>query len=393
MTSMDLGLDADELAACVSCGLCLSHCPTFRVTGEEAFSPRGRIDAMRSVHLGGAAPDDEFRELIDTCVQCRGCEPACPSGVRFGHLMETTRTALQAQGGGPGRIERAGYRVLRHQRLLGAGSRLLAGAQRVGLVPRRIGLPKIPIRQPAAVSATAQPGREEAWLFTGCVMDAWMRETHLSTARVLDALGVRYGVSGGQAGCCGALHLHAGLHDQATEMAQQVIDTIGPHGEVVVNSAGCGAMMKEYGDLIDGAGPFSQRVVDINEFIAARLGQLPEPKRTIGPVIVQDPCHLRHVQRSHAAVRAVVGHIADIVELADDGLCCGAGGAYASQQPEMAGAIRERKVEVIAAAAERSGATMVVSSNPGCLGHLEGSLSTLGLSIRHPIDLLADAVL
>jgi len=152
-------------------------------------------------------------------------------------------------------------------------------------------------------------------------------------------------------------------------------------------------MMKEYGDMIADAEPFAQRVRDVNEFIAARLGQLPEPKRTLGPVIVQDPCHLRHVQRSHAAVRAVIGHIADIVELADDGLCCGAGGAYAAQQPEMAGAIRDRKIDVIATAAERTGATTVVSSNPGCLGHLHGPLSALGLSIRHPIDLLAESVL
>jgi glycolate oxidase iron-sulfur subunit len=390
---MDLGLDADELAACVSCGLCLSHCPTFRVTGEEAFSPRGRIDAMRSVHIGGADPDDEFHELIATCVQCRGCEPACPSGVRFGHLMESTRTALVSHADEPRRLERIGYWVLRHHRVLGVGSRLLAGAQRLRLIPRRVGLPRIPIRQPAQVSSTAQPGHEEAWLFTGCVMDAWMRATHLATARVLDVLGVRYGVSGGQAGCCGALHLHAGLHDQAAEMARQVIGAIGEHGEVVVNSAGCGAMMKEYGDMIADAEPFAQRVRDVNEFIAARLGQLPEPKRTLGPVIVQDPCHLRHVQRSHAAVRAVIGHIADIVELADDGLCCGAGGAYAAQQPEMAGAIRDRKIDVIATAAERTGATTVVSSNPGCLGHLHGPLSALGLSIRHPIDLLAESVL
>lgn len=389
---MDLGLDDDELAACVSCGLCLSHCPTFRVTGEEAYSPRGRIDAMRAVHLHGADADEQFREYIDTCVQCRGCEPACPSGVRFGHLMETTRSALQDNGFGPSKVERMGFSVLRHDRILRAGSRLMAIAQRAKLIPGRIGLPRIAVRQSPAVVATAPPGDEEVWLFTGCVMDAWMRDTHRSTARLLDALGVRYGVSGAEAGCCGALHLHAGLHDDATDMARQVMDAIGDRGDVVVDSAGCGAMMKEYGVLIADAAGFASRVYDVNEFIAARLDRLQLSTQRLGPVIVQDPCHLRHVQRSHLAVRTLISEIAEVVELADDGLCCGAGGAYSAQHPELAGAIRERKVEAIADAAGRSGASIVVSSNPGCLGHLESSLAELGLSIRHPVDLLAEAL-
>lgn len=389
---MDLGLDDDELAACVSCGLCLSHCPTFRVSGEEAYSPRGRIDAMRAVHLHGAEADEQFRDYIDTCVQCRGCEPACPSGVRFGHLMETTRSALHDNGFGPSSVERLGFTVLRHDRALRMGSRLLAIAQRAKLIPRRLGLPHIPVRQSPPVAATAAPGAEEVWLFTGCVMDAWMRDTHHSTARLLDALGVRYGVTGAEAGCCGALHLHAGLHGDAAEMAEQVMDAIGDHGDVVVDSAGCGAMMKEYGVLLaDGAG-FASRVHDVNEFIAARLDRLPRPQQRIGPVIVQDPCHLRHVQRSHLAVRTLIAEIADVVEIADDGLCCGAGGAYSALHPEFANAIRERKVEAIADAAERSGARIVVSSNPGCLGHLESSLAGLDLSIRHPVDLLAEVL-
>src|SRR4051794_41933218 len=89
-----LHVDEDELAACVSCGLCLPHCPTFRVTGDEAASPRGRIAAMRLVEMGAAEVDADFERSMDTCVQCRGCEPACPSGVRFGALMEGTRAAL-----------------------------------------------------------------------------------------------------------------------------------------------------------------------------------------------------------------------------------------------------------------------------------------------------------
>ncbi|MEJ7723825.1 MAG: (Fe-S)-binding protein, partial [Ilumatobacteraceae bacterium] len=113
-----LGLDDDELSTCVSCGLCLPHCPTFRVTGEERYSPRGRIEAMRAVEWRGAPIDDEFVDFMETCVQCRGCEPACPSSVPYGHLIEHTRSVLTAQRLAAPWWLRHGLRLLRHPRLL-----------------------------------------------------------------------------------------------------------------------------------------------------------------------------------------------------------------------------------------------------------------------------------
>ena len=183
---MDLAIDPDELAKCVSCGLCLPHCPTFRVTGEEALSPRGRIAAMRAVHLADAPVDDSFVEFMATCVQCRGCEPACPSGVPYGHLIEATRTTLAAQGRITPWWQRLGFRVLPHHRLLLAGSSVLALAQRAHLVPRRAGLGRLPVLRPRALRATGT----DVWLFTGCVMDAWLRDVHVATARVLQGIGV-----------------------------------------------------------------------------------------------------------------------------------------------------------------------------------------------------------
>jgi glycolate oxidase iron-sulfur subunit len=149
--------------------------------------------------------------------------------------------------------------------------------------------------------------------------------------------------------------------------------------------------MKDFGHLVGTteAHDFAARVRDIHEWLAEHLDRLPRPAADgVGPVIVQDPCHLRHVQRAHGAVRAVVGHVADIVELDDEGLCCGAGGAYATLQPGLAGEIRDRKVAAIERAAERSGATVVVSANPGCLMHLTAA----GLDVRHPIDVVAEAL-
>jgi glycolate oxidase iron-sulfur subunit len=391
-SAMTLNLDAEQLNTCVSCGLCLPHCPTFRVTGEEARSPRGRIDAMRAVELRGAPIDDDFVDFMSSCVQCRGCEPACPSGVPFGALMEGTRVHLAAQQRITPRWQRLGFSFLGRHRTLLAGSTALAFGQRLHLVPKRLALGKLPLRRGRAVRPTAARDDADAWLFTGCVMDAWLRGTHRATAEVLDALGVSYAVPRG-AGCCGALHVHAGLHDDATELAAEVMASMPGAAPILVNSAGCGAALKDYGTLLgtDEATRFAERVFDIHEWVAERLDELPELQRH-GPVIVQDPCHLRHVQGAHLPVREIIGRFADVVELDDDGLCCGAGGAYSALEPELATQIRNRKLEAFDRAIERSNALVAVSANPGCSMHLEASLAERGVHVRHPIDLLAEAM-
>lgn len=378
---MELHLDDEELAGCVSCGLCLPHCPTFRVTGEEALSPRGRIAAIRAVHLHDEPVTPEFVSFMESCVQCRGCEPACPSGVHYGNLQEGVRESLAELGRITPWWQRWGFKVLPHHRTLLAGSSALAVAQRLRLVPKRLGLPKLALRRPPAVVATGT----DAWLFTGCVMDAWLRDTHVSTAKVLDHLGVTYRTPGAGGGCCGALHTHAGLTAESRRLASAVMSSMPGEAPVVVNSAGCGAALKDYGHLLGTAeaAAFSERVLDVHEFVARHLDRL-APTRHLGSVIVQDPCHLRHVQKAHLAVRTVLAPVADLKELDDDGVCCGAGGAYSVMQPELAGQIRDRKLAAIG----RAGEGIVASANPGCAMHLAAA----GLVVRHPIDLLADAL-
>lgn len=378
---MKFHLNETELAMCVNCGLCLPHCPTFRVTGEEALSPRGRIAAIRAVHIDDAPVTADFVSFMETCVQCRGCEPACPSGVPYGRLQEGVRETLAKQHCVTPRWQRIAFAVLPRHRLLLAGSTLLAFGQRLRLVPSRLGVPRLPLRRGRAL----QPTGREAWLFTGCVMDAWQRDTHRSTAKVLAALDLSYALANKAGGCCGALHVHAGLTDAARRLATQVMASMPGSAPIIVNSAGCGAALKDYGHLLGtpAAVEFSERVVDVHEFVARHIDRL-RPRRHLGQVVVQDPCHLRHVQRNHLAVRVVLGTVADIVELDDDGLCCGAGGAYSATQPRLAGMMRESKV----AAIERAGGGVVASANPGCSMHLAAA----GVRVRHPIDLLAEAL-
>lgn len=380
----DLAIDPTELSTCVGCGLCLPHCPTFRVTGEEALSPRGRIAAMRAVQDEDAPIDDDFVHFIDSCVQCRGCEPACPSGVPYGHLVEATTAALAEQRRAAPWWQRLGLRALGRHWLVLSGSTLLAVAQRARLVPKRVGLSRLPLRR----GPLPAPTGDDVWLFTGCVMDAWMRDTHRSTAALVTAAGATFALPGPGAACCGALHVHAGLHADAAQRARATMAAMPGDAPVLVNSAGCGAALKEYGHLLGTpeAAAFSARVVDVHEWLATRLDRLPRPPERARPVIVQDPCHLRHVQRSHLAVRQVVGAVADVIELDDEGLCCGAGGAYSALHPDMAADIRDRKLAAIGRAAPAG--TTVVSANPGCAMHLAAA----GVPVRHPVDLVAEVV-
>ena len=386
---MHLGLDEDELASCVACGLCLPHCPTFVVTGQDTESPRGRIALMRAVQDEGAPLTDEVVRSMETCVQCRGCETACPSGVPFGHLMEGTRAALASGGRITPWWQRIGLQMLGHRRLLLAGSTLLALAIGLRLLPiRRLGLPaRMPLRR-----GRLRTSGGDVWLFTGCVMDAWQRHTHLAVQRVLEAAGVGVAPTAGAAPCCGALHVHAGLQPDAAAMARRVIAGLsGDDRPVLVDSAGCGAALKDYGRLLGTAEAreFSARVFDVHEWLADRLDVLLDRQPPAVPldltVAVQDPCHLRHVQRSHEAVALVLRpFVRELVTLDDDGLCCGAGGAYSMLEPELATAIRRRKTEAV----DRSGASVVASANPGCSLHLAAA----GLDVRHPLELVAQAL-
>ena len=378
---MRLRVDEEELVTCVSCGLCLPHCPTYRVTGDESASPRGRIAAMRAVQAGVAGLDGEFTRYMDECVQCRACEAVCPSSVAFGHLMEGARQTLAAETRYVPWWQRLGYRLLTHHRLLLAMSRGLAAAQRVRAVPARVQLPRLPLRA-APLEATG----DDVWLFTGCVMDTWQRSVHAAVIRVLGAAGGGVALPDPRdAACCGALHGHAGLVDEARALARRVITAFPGEAPVLVDSAGCGAALKDYGHLLgtDDARRFAARVFDVHEWLAERRDRLPDPvdvQLFSSSVAVHDPCHLRHVQRTHDAVRTVLRPYVVLRELDDDGLCCGAGGAYAALHPGLAADIRTRKLAAIA----RTGAPVVASANPGCTLHLAAA----GVDARHPLEVL-----
>ena len=207
-------------------------------------------------------------------------------------------------------------------------------------------------------------------------MDAWQREVHFATQRVLEAAGFGVTPTGDAAGCCGALHTHAGLAAHGERLTQSIDAALDPAIPVIVNSAGCGAHLKQHS---------SHQIFDAQEFLAEHLDHLPDVTPLEVNVAVQDPCHLRHVQRAHLPTRTLLRkYVSAVTELDDDGLCCGAGGAYSVLQPDMSQQVRERKLASI----NRVQPEVVASANPGCSMHL----SAAGVKTEHPMVLVDRAL-
>jgi glycolate oxidase iron-sulfur subunit len=420
------GLDVPEddlLRACVHCGMCLPSCPTYRLTGQEMSSPRGRLWLMRGVA-------DERLDLLDPlfdeqmyqCLNCRACEAVCPSGVHYGPLVEASRAQLEQHRPRPLRervLRRVGLDWLfADSRRLRQLVRLLRLSEKSGVtaLARKIGLLKVlgmdelqtltPAisRQPLVPGNerwTADPVRNEprsARLFNGCIMGTVFANTNRAAARVMARNGADVDVPVGQQ-CCGALHVHAGMMEEARILARANIDTFERSGEdaIIVTAAGCGAALKEYGYLLkddrgyaERAQRFSNRVRDFTEHLAEQ--ELVPPTRTIKRTVTyQEPCHLVHAQRISRQPRELMHAIPglELVEMKESSLCCGSAGIYNIIREEMANELGDRK----ALHAMETPATEVITANPGCQMQVGASLRRNGSKarVRHIAELLDEA--
>jgi glycolate oxidase iron-sulfur subunit len=378
-----------DLDACVACGLCLPHCPTYRLTGEESASPRGRIAAMRAVHEGRAATDDTFARFMDLCLVCRACEDVCPSHVPFGRMMERARTQIEPRRSRGARFIRwLGLDVVLPSRRLTSVAAALAPFTRPFL-PRRIrslvpsGFASLG-RLPRVTEAEGER-RGTVALLSGCVQDRWFRRVNEATIRVLSRNGWRVVVPRGQT-CCGALAAHNGHLGTARKQAERNAGAFAPFDHVVVNAAGCGAHMTDYGELVEGAGLPVRDVMAFlfEEGIRGDAGSLSEPTR----VAYHDACHALRAQGIRVQPRTLLGAIdgIELVEIPDGDRCCGAAGIYNVTEPEMSSRLMREKAEAVVG----TGAAVVASGNPGCTIQLTAGLRVLGSSIRvvHPIELL-----
>ena len=405
--------DPADLSQCVHCGLCLQHCPTYLATGYEAESPRGRIHLIGALQEGRVEPTPSFLEHVDLCLVCRNCESVCPSGVPFGRIMETARAQLDREAPrswGERLFRRIVFvELLPHQRRLHVMAAFLRLYQRSGLqalvrtsrlLPAKLAeaeqmLPALsrPFSPEFEVYRPIGPVRHRVGLFVGCVMPLMYGPVHEATIRVLTWNGCEVHVPRQQS-CCGALNVHAGERAVARELARQNMRAFLDRGldAIVVNSAGCGSTMKEYPELLadDEARRFSALTRDVNEFLASIDLRQPEHavRRT---VTLQESCHLAHAQRIKDAPRDLLARVPglDFRDMAHPDLCCGSAGIYSVTQHDMSMRVLDSKMQDVAT----TGATTVVTANPGCMMQLEVGLCRAGIDgeVRHVVEVLDEA--
>ncbi|MGH8924317.1 MAG: (Fe-S)-binding protein [Acidimicrobiia bacterium] len=383
-----------ELNTCVACGLCLPHCPTFRLTGLESASPRGRIAAMKAVAEGVIDLDDDFEEAMTFCLNCRACEAVCPSMVPFGRAMEGARAEIAVQ-------RPTTKRRLRHW-LLGRflGNRGLVGlatdgarlVQRLGvgrLVPGRFGRGLRGLRPLTPIRAAKSNGTGPTiGLLVGCVMSKWFSGVNAAAVDLLTQAGHRVVMPEGQT-CCGALVVHDGGIEEGRRLASLNVTAFAGLHRVVATAAGCSAHLKSYGKVVGEGSHIASRAADITEVIAELIsaGKLPSVATSRGTVVLHDPCHLRHAQRCTVPPRQILAAAGYQITDADpEGLCCGAAGIYSLLRPATSRELGERLASLIDGRGE-----VVATSNPGCEMQIRTYLDP-GLRVAHPIELYLEAI-
>jgi glycolate oxidase iron-sulfur subunit len=408
----------EDYSRCVHCGLCSNQCPTYRLWGREADSPRGRIRQMALVDQGRLELGDSFVLHIDRCLNCRNCESACPSGVEYGQLLERARSQIEQKYNRPffSRLARdvVYRRLLPFPGRIAAAARLLKFYQRSGLaslargsgILRLLGLQDRERLMPTIDSEfffsdlgktfpAKGPRRARVALFAGCIAQVTFSELNRATIRVLQANGCEVVVPRAQV-CCGALAAHAGVRDVARNLARTNHDAFlaEDFDAIVTNAAGCGSTLKEYPEFFADDDPahqqaeqFSAKVKDVTQFLAD-LG-LVAPLRSLPlRVTYQDSCHLCHGQQIREAPRKLIRAVPGIefVEMQLSEQCCGSAGVYNVTETAASMDLLAAKMDCVA----RTKAQAIVTANPGCILQLRAGaeIHNTGQEVLHVVELL-----
>jgi glycolate oxidase iron-sulfur subunit len=405
--------DKDLIEDCVHCGFCLPTCPTYVLWGEEMDSPRGRIVLMDAGLEEGSQVSEAMVTHFDRCLGCMACVTACPSGVQYDRLIETTRPqiernftrpvrerafrrALFAVFTHPGRLRAlvpflAAYRRLRldsaAEVALRRASRLSALAELAPRVRARAAFARVRELTPARTTKRARAG-----LLLGCVQRVFFHTVNAATVRVLSAEGYEV-FAPARPRCCGALMMHTGFEEGAIRLAKQTIETFESCDVVAVNSAGCGSAMKDYAHMLaddpkwaTAAEAFSKKVKDVTELVDgdARAPRNPVPMR----VVYHDACHLAHAQSVREQPRRILAGVPEleVAEPPEWEICCGSAGIYNVLQPDAASDLGRRKAENLLS----TGAEAVVAGNPGCALQIARHAEALGrpVPVYHPMEVV-----
>jgi glycolate oxidase iron-sulfur subunit len=403
------------IADCVHCGFCLPTCPTYVLWGAEADSPRGRIYLMNQ-GVGGEPLSDSMVEHFDNCLGCMSCVTACPSGVQYDRLIEDTRAQIERRHTRTPkeRALRAAIFALfpypRRLRLLRGPLRAYQSTGLQKLVARSGLLPRLAptlatleslaprlrsVPRPPRKIAARGTRRAVVGMLTGCVQSAFFPDVNSATVRVLAAEGCEVLIPPSQ-GCCGALSVHNGRRAEAQRFARKLIDTFERTGMdyFVVNAAGCGSSLKEYDALLADdpayaarAAAFTAKVRDLAELLV-ELGPVATRHPLDVTVAYHDACHLGHAQGIRSQPRSLLRGIPGLTvkEIADPEICCGSAGIWNVLNPVPAAELGDRKATNVLA----TGATLLVTANPGCLMQVAAAIQRQGgtIALAHTAQVL-----
>ncbi|HDX9650536.1 TPA: (Fe-S)-binding protein [Bacillus wiedmannii] len=422
-------LSEDELLNCMRCGFCLPTCPTYIQSGyKESHSPRGRIALMKAVVDGLIEPDEDVENTLNVCLGCRACEPVCPSGVNYGHLLEEARDIINQNKkfSVPVRAVRKVVfeGLFPHQNRMRTLTGLIGFYQRSGLqtLTHKMGimklfpetlatmdlvLPKVPKMKamkdrPAFLPAESTKKKQVAF-FTGCLMDTMFLETNNATMKLLQLAGCDIVIPKTQS-CCGALHGHAGEKSGAKELAKRNIKAFEDLNidYIITNAGGCGAYLVDYDYLLKDVPQWAERAkqfVSKIKDITAILVELDFHKRNdlrlpSQIITYQDSCHLRNVMRTSSEPRMLLEAIqgATYREMKDADRCCGSAGIYNIVHSELSMEFLDYKMDCV----HETEAATIVTANPGCLLQMKLGIEREGLSHKmrgiHIVDLLLEAI-
>ena len=374
-----------EAERCVACGLCLPHCPTYKKTGSEADSPRGRIQLMRAVAQDILPNNERFKAHMDLCLSCRSCESACPNNVAYGSLIDSARALFVTK---KSRLAAWARPFIRSRKLMNGAVRLLRLTQQLGLDKLGAGigaaklLPKLkkPVSWQTTYPSLAANIQGEVSLFLGCASQALDSDTLAASIHVLNALGFDVQVPSQQT-CCGSIARQMGDVTESDALLARNRSSFASGVPILTVASGCGAGLADYLPSHQGQ--------DISAFFAncdwSKLTLQPLPQR----VFVQDPCTLRNGQKSHASVYTLLKKIpqAEVIALSGNGQCCGGAGAYMLTQTDMAQQLLNDKLASI----QTHQVSLLATSNIGCSLHLARGLAAqnAAVQIRHPVQIVA----
>jgi glycolate oxidase iron-sulfur subunit len=393
------GIEAEAiLRKCVHCGFCNATCPTYQLLGDELDGPRGRIYLIKEMLEGGKVTQ-RTQQHLDRCLTCRNCETTCPSGVRYGQLVEIGRNLVEK------RVERTlASKLTRWMLKEGLTSPLFAPAMRAArwvrpLLPGRL-RSKVPPRGGRMPDRfEARDHRRKVLLLGGCVQPAMRPEINRATRRVLDAAGIQTLIAADE-GCCGALRTHLADRDGGLSDMRRNVDawwpmvSAGMVEAIVVNASGCAQMVKEYAHALRHEPAYAERAArivsltrDITEYLPELALALKDRVRTDGAprLAFHSPCTLQHGQRIVGVDAQLRALGFEVRQPAESHLCCGSAGTYSVLQPELANSLRDRKLSCLDAVAPEC----IVSANIGCIQHLASGTTT---PVKHWIEVLDEAL-